>query len=59
MTWREIKTGIVAVIVPISVLAAVAILIIVIFSKVLTVCVVSPSLSLLWVLLFINCNQGL
>jgi hypothetical protein len=39
--------GAVAVIVPISVLTAVIILIIVLFSKVLMVCVVSLSLSLL------------
>ena len=47
MTWKEIKMGIITVIVPISVLAAVIILIIVIFSKVLMVYIVSLSLSLL------------
>jgi len=46
----------VAVVVLISVLAAVIILIIVLFSKVPTVYIVSPSLSLLWVLLFISYN---
>ena len=47
MTWREIKTDTVTVIVSILVLAAVIILITVIFSKVLAVCVVSLNLSLL------------
>ena len=45
--WREIKAVAITVIVLISVLAAVVILIIVLFSKVLTVCIVNLSLSLL------------
>jgi hypothetical protein len=45
--WRETKAVTVTVIVLISILAAVAILIIILFSKVLMVCVVSLSLSLL------------
>jgi hypothetical protein len=47
MIWRETRAVAVVIIVLISVLAAVAILFIILFSKVLTVCVVSLSLSLL------------